>query len=295
MSVKIAVSDRSAGATFEKLLDADSHPVRDIPRSDFPMAPGPTRVPAERYFSKVIQGLDVEKTWKRVWQMARYEGDIPNVTGLRELLILVCVALALMGCMQRRSAGSVDVTHAEFRTPTESYDLEFGSSSSCSPSVPPLYGGTDDLGVTFSAVEDCRSLWIGYRLQRHHQDGRPYGLGIGHPGVEFLLDESFYRFDRHDPQPLEISITMSSMGDDGGKRIPTAMFSMKLPHPLKGIKLQPRGDGLTSAEVSVLRAAEGKDHHFFIAFLIDEERYEIDVSFQVEYDPQWDVGVPGVP
>jgi phenylpropionate dioxygenase-like ring-hydroxylating dioxygenase large terminal subunit len=72
-------TDRSAGIRYEKLLDADSHPVRDILRVDSPLPPGPTRVPAERYFSKEFHDLEVEKIWKRVWQMACHEDDIPEV------------------------------------------------------------------------------------------------------------------------------------------------------------------------------------------------------------------------
>lgn len=70
---------RSAGVEYSALLDADSHPVRPILRVDSPMDPGPTRVPVERYFSKEFHDLEVEKLWKRVWQMACHEDDIPDV------------------------------------------------------------------------------------------------------------------------------------------------------------------------------------------------------------------------
>jgi nitrite reductase/ring-hydroxylating ferredoxin subunit len=72
-------SNRSAGVPYAKLLDADSHPVPDILRAESPMGPGPTLVPVERYFSKEFHDLEVEKVWKRVWQMACHEDDIPDV------------------------------------------------------------------------------------------------------------------------------------------------------------------------------------------------------------------------
>jgi phenylpropionate dioxygenase-like ring-hydroxylating dioxygenase large terminal subunit len=72
-------TDRSAGIRYAELLDADSHPVPDILRADSPMAPGPTLVPVERYFSREFHDLEVEKLWKRVWQMACHEDDIPDV------------------------------------------------------------------------------------------------------------------------------------------------------------------------------------------------------------------------
>lgn len=72
-------TNRSAGPKYQEYLDADSHPVRDILRVDSPMEPGPTLVPVEHYFSKEFHDLEVEKVWKRVWQMACHEDDIPDV------------------------------------------------------------------------------------------------------------------------------------------------------------------------------------------------------------------------
>jgi phenylpropionate dioxygenase-like ring-hydroxylating dioxygenase large terminal subunit len=72
-------SNRSAGVTYQTLLDEDSHPVPAIMRVESPLAPGPTIVPAERYYSRAFHDLEVEKVWKRVWQMACHEDDIPEV------------------------------------------------------------------------------------------------------------------------------------------------------------------------------------------------------------------------
>jgi nitrite reductase/ring-hydroxylating ferredoxin subunit len=70
---------RSAGIRYAELLDADSRPVPDVLRAESPMPPGPTLVPVERYFSREFHELEVEKVWKRVWQMACHEDDIPDV------------------------------------------------------------------------------------------------------------------------------------------------------------------------------------------------------------------------
>jgi hypothetical protein len=72
-------SNRCSRLSYQQLLDQGSHPVRDIMREESPMEPGPTRVPVERYFSKEFHDLEVEKVWKRVWQMACHEDDIPEV------------------------------------------------------------------------------------------------------------------------------------------------------------------------------------------------------------------------
>ena len=72
-------TNRSAGTTYAELLDADTHPVRDILRVESPMAPGPTIVPAEVYHSREIHDREVEKIWKRSWQLACHEDELRNV------------------------------------------------------------------------------------------------------------------------------------------------------------------------------------------------------------------------
>jgi len=72
-------TDRSAGMTYQEILDTDSRKVPDILKVQNPMPKGPTTVPTERYYSKAFHDLEVEKVWKRVWQMACHELDIPEV------------------------------------------------------------------------------------------------------------------------------------------------------------------------------------------------------------------------
>ena len=57
-------SNRSAGTTYQQLLDEDSHPVRDILRSESPLPPGPTKVPAEVYHSRETHDQELELIWK---------------------------------------------------------------------------------------------------------------------------------------------------------------------------------------------------------------------------------------
>ncbi len=70
---------RSRGLSYQDLLDADTHPVPVVLRRQSPLAPGPTFVPVERYTSPEFHRLEVEKLWKRVWQMACREEDIAEV------------------------------------------------------------------------------------------------------------------------------------------------------------------------------------------------------------------------
>ena len=68
------------GGLYQELLDHDSRTVPDVLRWNTPM-PGDDalRVPVRRYTDPEYHRLEVERVWKRVWQMACREEDIPEV------------------------------------------------------------------------------------------------------------------------------------------------------------------------------------------------------------------------
>ncbi|MDO8433127.1 MAG: Rieske 2Fe-2S domain-containing protein [Candidatus Binatus sp.] len=51
----------------------------EVLRRENPVSAMPNEIPIERYTSRAFFDLEVEKVWKRVWQMACREEDIPNV------------------------------------------------------------------------------------------------------------------------------------------------------------------------------------------------------------------------
>ena len=67
------------GISYQELLDQDSCAVPPVLRFDKQRHDGPNRIPVERYTSKEFFDLEVDRVWKRVWQMACREEDIPNV------------------------------------------------------------------------------------------------------------------------------------------------------------------------------------------------------------------------
>jgi phenylpropionate dioxygenase-like ring-hydroxylating dioxygenase large terminal subunit len=79
MTETITGTNRSGGISFAELLELDSHPVSDAMRIESPAPPGNTKVPAHVYYSKAWHDLEVEKLWKRVWQLACLEEEIPEV------------------------------------------------------------------------------------------------------------------------------------------------------------------------------------------------------------------------
>ena len=71
--------DRSNGISYNDILKADKVPPPAVYLEDSPYHAGVTTVPTYRYYSREEHDLEVERLWKRVWQMACHESDIPNV------------------------------------------------------------------------------------------------------------------------------------------------------------------------------------------------------------------------
>ena len=65
--------DRSNGISYNDILRADKVPPPAAYLEDSPYPAGVTKVQAHRYFSKEAHDLEVERLWKRVWQMACHE------------------------------------------------------------------------------------------------------------------------------------------------------------------------------------------------------------------------------
>jgi phenylpropionate dioxygenase-like ring-hydroxylating dioxygenase large terminal subunit len=71
--------ETTQGALYQELLDGDSRAVPGVYRIHQPYGPAQMRVPVQRYTSPEFHRLEVDKLWKRVWQMACREEDIPEV------------------------------------------------------------------------------------------------------------------------------------------------------------------------------------------------------------------------
>ena len=72
------VGARSSGLSYQQLLDTDTRPVPEVLRWQSARELPVVRVPIERYTSRAFHDLEVEKVWKRVWQFACREEEIPE-------------------------------------------------------------------------------------------------------------------------------------------------------------------------------------------------------------------------
>ncbi len=70
--------ERSAGLTYQEVLDLDTRPVPDVLREERVPELGTAPVPVSRYTDPAFFRTEVEKLWLRCWQYACREEEIPN-------------------------------------------------------------------------------------------------------------------------------------------------------------------------------------------------------------------------
>jgi phenylpropionate dioxygenase-like ring-hydroxylating dioxygenase large terminal subunit len=69
---------RSPGISYQQLLDTDTHPVPAVLRLESVRDGGSADISNERYTSREWHLLEIERLWKRVWQFACREEEIPE-------------------------------------------------------------------------------------------------------------------------------------------------------------------------------------------------------------------------
>src|SRR4051794_31512140 len=70
---------RQPGPSAQELLDRERRPVPVSLRSVSSVEMGDEDIPKERYTSAGFHRLEVERVWKRTWQMACRAEDLPEV------------------------------------------------------------------------------------------------------------------------------------------------------------------------------------------------------------------------
>ena len=71
--------NRSNGIAYVDVVKGDAVQPPAVFLEESPMEPGVTKVKADRFYSQEAHDEEVQKLWKRVWQLACHEDDIPNV------------------------------------------------------------------------------------------------------------------------------------------------------------------------------------------------------------------------
>lgn len=87
-------TDRSPGPSYQDLLDLDTKPVPGFLRAQSDHDFGTADIPARFYFDPALAVLEKERIWRRMWQFACREEEIPavgdtNVYDIADLSILL--------------------------------------------------------------------------------------------------------------------------------------------------------------------------------------------------------------
>ncbi len=70
---------RSAGPSAQEIMAGDAVAAPATLRTESQFDMGTADIPVERYISREFHELEVERLWKRVWQLAAREDDLPRV------------------------------------------------------------------------------------------------------------------------------------------------------------------------------------------------------------------------
>lgn len=79
MSVKVETKGPAPGHYYQRELEADTRPAPEFLRQSSPDMSGPDEVPIEKYVSRDYHAREVEKLWRKTWQWACREEEIPEV------------------------------------------------------------------------------------------------------------------------------------------------------------------------------------------------------------------------
>ncbi len=73
------IGPRSKGITYQQLLDTDRYPVPEVLRVESPQYLGSADISKDRYTTRDWHQREVDRLWKRVWQFACREEQLPHV------------------------------------------------------------------------------------------------------------------------------------------------------------------------------------------------------------------------
>jgi phenylpropionate dioxygenase-like ring-hydroxylating dioxygenase large terminal subunit len=174
---------RSPGLTYQQLLDQDTHPVPDVLRLQSPKDFGDADISIERYISKEWHDREVERLWKRVWQFACREEDIPepgdhyryDIAGMSFLVVRTesgAIRTYPNACLHRgRMLKEFDGHASELRCPFHGFAWHLDGSLKDVPAKWDFPHIDDD---QFGLPEIPTAVWAGFVFINPDQDCAPF-------------------------------------------------------------------------------------------------------------------------
>ena len=189
---------RSPGLTYQQLLDEDTREVPEVLRLQSPKDLGDADIPVERYTSKAWHDLEVERLWRRVWQFACREEDIPepgdhyryDIAGLSFLVVRTesgAIKAYPNACLHRgRMLKEFDGHASELRCPFHGFCWHLDGSLK---DVPADWDFPHVKAAEFALPELPTATWAGFVFINPDQECAPF--------ADFISDlaRQFERWD----------------------------------------------------------------------------------------------------
>ncbi len=189
---------RSPGVTYQQLLDEDSKEVPPVLRLQSPVDLGDADISNERYTSAAWHDLEVKHLWRKVWQFACREEDLPNVGDTHRYDIAGLSFLVVHtetgdykaypnACLHRgRMLKEFDGNSSELRCPFHGFCWHLNGELK---DVPARWDFPQVKDEDFSLPEIPTATWGGFIFINPDQDCAPF--------ADFIKDmaEQFERWD----------------------------------------------------------------------------------------------------
>jgi len=189
---------RSPGITYQELLDQDTHKVPAVLRLQSPKDFGDADISVKRYISREWFDLEVERLWRRVWQFACREEDIPepgdhyryDIAGLSFLVLRTesgAIKAYPNACLHRgRMLKEFDGHASELRCPFHGFAWNLDGSLK---DVPARWDFPHVRDEEFALPDIPTATWAGFVFINPDQNCAPF--------ADFIKDlaEQFERWD----------------------------------------------------------------------------------------------------
>lgn len=174
---------RSPGLTYQQLLDQDTRPVPAVLREESPKHIPDMTISVDRYTSKAWHDLEVERLWRRVWQFACREEEIPeigdhiryDIAGLSFLIVRNeqgTIKAFPNACLHRgRMLKEFDGRATELRCPFHGFAWELDG---CFKDIPAQWDFPHINTREFSLPEIPVGLWGGFVFINPDQNCAPF-------------------------------------------------------------------------------------------------------------------------
>lgn len=201
------------------------------------------------------------------------------------LVSIVLLISLLSGCISKRHITSITIVKAEVRAIDERIPIRpCSKGDSCY-----RQNSRAQFQVISAKVHDI-SLHMG--LMTH-----PGSLSLAYNGdkknIKFMEEQSFYQLNDESRLPFNAKVEHRPPPPKYSHH--TFVVGYDRPEPIRVYRWGIGRKGLSENSVRYIRDKKRDIHRLYFAFNIDEESFEIDISFKVGVKTKFDLAIPATP